>query len=587
MCGIIGCLDESLGVSYVLDGLEKLEYRGYDSCGVCISKNNDFSIYKSINRIKNLRLLVNDNGTNIIGHTRWATHGKVSIINAHPISSYDDNFIIVHNGIIENYQSLKDEYLSDYSFKSETDTEVIINLIAKFSSSFSNLIDTINYVKSLLVGSFACLIVCKFDQNKIFFMKRNSPLLIGKTKNGFCFVSDMIAFNDFVKNYYRLNDDDIGYVTFDNVFLFNNKLVINPLFNDFINFNETYLPNTFSHYMEKEIYEEPTIISSYLDYYFKNNYLYFNNKVNELLKGKINNIYLIGSGTSYHAGLMGSYFLKTISFIKSYACVSSEFYPDEEKFNDDDLFIVISQSGETADLISIMKKINLKRTIAICNVSTSSISSLAYAFIEMHAGVEVAVASTKAYLSSVTILYFIASYLVNANPYSKIKNEIINMENCFNFLPIIKSISKDIANYSDLFFLGKSSDYFLSLEASLKLKEISYIHSEAFQSGELKHGTIALITRNTPVIAIISNKKYNSLIRSAIHEVKSRNAKVYVISIKDSSLETDDIILNCETEELSYLTISIIFQLIAYYTALEKNNDIDKPRNLAKSVTVL
>lgn len=587
MCGIIGYLDDELGVPYVLDGLEKLEYRGYDSCGIAINQKHHFEIYKSVKRIKDLRSKVSSNGCNIIAHTRWATHGKVSIDNAHPIKSYDGKYLIVHNGIIENYQFLKERYLSDIVFNTETDTEVIVNLLSKFSSKKESLIETIKNIVEILDGSFACLVIDNESPERIYFMKKNSPLLIGQSDSGFFIASDILAFNNRIKRYCRLNDFDVGYLTKKDLYLFNNQKMVMPVFNDFLPLENIKLANHFNHYMEKEIYEEPLIIKKYLDFYFKNEKIHFDKKIRDLLNNPFKNIYIIGSGTSYHAGLLGSYFFKNISKINSYAFVSSEFYIEENHFNNDDLFIVISQSGETADLINVMKQISSYQIIAITNVVTSTIGTMSNGVIDMMADQEIAVASTKAYLASVTILYLLANYFVYNSPYSSLIKQIDFLENSFKYLPKVLDISKEISFKNDLFFLGKNNDYFLATEASLKLKEISYIHSESFQAGELKHGSIALITPGTPVIAFISNSKYHMLIRSAISEVKSRGAKVYIISTKNVSRPTDDIILDNACDELSYMVISPIFQLIAYYAALNRGNDVDKPRNLAKSVTVL
>lgn len=586
MCGIIGYLDDELGTSYVINGLQKLEYRGYDSCGIAIGNSDNFSIYKSTKRIADLKEKIDNDGNIIIAHTRWATHGKVSIPNAHPLTSYLENFIIVHNGIIENYLELKDIYLRNIPEKTETDTEVIVNLIELFSKENDDLIEVLSRVCSLLIGSFACLIIDRNDKNRIYFMKRNSPLLIGIGK-GVYLASDTLAFNENVKKYYRLNNNDLGYITKTDAFIYNNNLLINPKYTLF-DYNENdYGTGKYRHYMEKEIYDEPAILKNYLDSYINKDKISLGLDVEQILNKKFNNIYIIGSGTSYHAALFGSYFFKTISGKNAYAVVSSEFYLDEYIINDNDLFIVITQSGETADLLKVCEQIKRYNIIAITNVTSSTIASMANVVIDMKAGVEIAVASTKAYTSSVSILYLLANLIANKNPYDKFLNGITSMNLAFNHLSTIINMSKQIAGKEHLFFLGKSTDYLLAKEASLKLKEISYIHSESFQSGELKHGTIALITNNTPVVAIITNSKYHLLMRGAIEEVKARGAYVYVISTVSLSKPTDQIILNDIDDNLSYLSVSIIFQLLSYYTALERGTDIDKPRNLAKSVTVL
>lgn len=586
MCGIIGYLDDEIGTSYVIDGLQKLEYRGYDSCGFACVKNGEFSIYKSTKRIADLKEKIKDDGTTIIAHTRWATHGKVSFENAHPISSYLENFIIVHNGIIENYQELKDKYLKDIVLKTETDTEIIVNLIELFYQKDNNLISVLSFVSSLLSGSFACLIINKNDDEKIYFMKRNSPLLIG-TGKGIYIASDSLAFNEKVDKFCRLENNDLGYVTKKDVFIYNNSVLINPKYTLFDYNNNDYSLGKYHHHMEKEIYDEPAILKKYLDTYINKNKISLGTCVEDILSQDFNNIYIIGSGTSYHAALFGSYFFRTISRKNAVSIVSSEFYPDEYILNNNDLFIVISQSGETADLIKVCEQIKNHKIIAITNVTTSTIAVMANVVIDMKAGAEIAVASTKAYISSVTILYLLANLLIKNNPYLEFLTGTRSMNLAFYQLPTIIKLAKHIAGKEHLFFLGKSTDYLLAKEASLKLKEITYIHSESFQSGELKHGTIALITNGTPVIAIITNSKYHMLMRNAIAEVKTRGAIIYVISLKSLSRPNDEIIIDDTNINLSYLPVSIIFQLLAYYTALERGTDIDKPRNLAKSVTVL
>ncbi len=588
MCGIIGYLDDDLGVSYVIDGLKKLEYRGYDSCGIAVGDSDNLTVYKSTKRIENLSNQVLTDGNLIIAHTRWATHGKVTVSNAHPIASFDKNYLIVHNGIIENYQSLKEKYLSGINHHSETDTEVIVNLIELFAKENSNIMEVIRLVSSLLIGSFACLIIDKRDLSKIYFMKRNSPLLIGRGKEkGFFIASDVLAFNEKVIAYYRLENNDIGYVTKDSLFVYQNLSLISPKFIPYNYNKDNYSLGIYHHYMEKEIREEPFILKSYLGYYLNQDGLLFKQEIKDLFKDFKHQIYIIGSGTSYHASLYGSHFFKTISKIKSYAILSSEFDLDEELFSNGDLFIVISQSGETADLIKAIEQLKNHIVIAITNVTTSTIAAMSDYVIDMKAGLEIAVASTKAYLSSVTILYLLANMARHINPYNRYLKAVDYLPKVFEEIPSIINIAKKIAPKEHLFFLGKNTDYLLAKEASLKLKEISYIHSESFEAGELKHGSIALICDNTPVIALITNEKYHLLIRNAIEEVKARGATIYIISTRNLSKDSDDIILENTEGDLNYLSASIIFQLLAYYTALERGNDIDKPRNLAKSVTVL
>ncbi len=576
MCGIIGCCSNHNVLHNTIDGLKKLEYRGYDSCGITFLLNKEFHTFKSIKRIEDLTRNITVDGGLAVAHTRWATHGKVSLDNAHPIYSTDKKYIIVHNGIIENYLKIKETYLKEYIFYTETDTEIIINLIDYLNKKYS-MLDSIKRLYEILEGTFACLILDK-NEDKIYFIKNKSPLILGLS-NELIVTSDILALPKNTRKYYRLKDGDYGYITKDTYNLFNINDQNHFLFLDYYPLNYDVSLKGFKHYMEKEIYEIPDLLHNYLNKKYES-------RIINALKNS-NKIYLVASGTSFHAASLGALFFSQISKKESYAFVSSEFQIDNT-YDEKAIFIVISQSGETADLIKAISKIKKKNyeVIAICNVENSTIKEMSDYFININAGVEIAVASTKSYTLSSLVLYQLSNIIINNLYIEKLAYVINNISNVFDIKDRIQKISSYISNKEHLYYLGKGIDYLLCNEASLKLKEISYIHSESFPAGELKHGSIALISSSSIVIGIITDPLNASLIRSSLEEVKSRGATVFVISLNSLSLDNDTIIINDCDKYLSFISISIILQLLAYYTALNLGNDIDKPRNLAKSVTV-
>lgn len=587
MCGIIGYNSQNDGMELVIKGLKSLEYRGYDSCGISCFVNHKLKTFKSIGRIESLEKMIKLDSNKIIAHTRWATHGKADLTNSHPISSFSKRFVIVHNGIIENYLKIKKDILKDYQFETDTDTEVIANIIEYFSKLYPFDI-ALRKTYQMLEGSFACLIIDQFDEEKIWFMKNKSPLLIGKT-NGNIIASDILAFPKDTTKYCRLKDGDVGYITKNDIKIYNEDNSLNECeFIPYQNIVNNVELGTFHHYMEKEIHEQPTIIDQYQSIYFKKNQIQFDKNLLKLL-GSVKRIYLVASGTSYHSALVGAYYFNAITKIESYAFIASEFTIKKHIYEKESLFIVISQSGETADVIKALTKIKKESlpTLAITNVLNSTIASMVDFVIDIKAGIEIAVASTKAYTASTSILYLLASANTNLiDSKFELDKAKTAMQNSFNLASKIRKLSVAIAPKNDLFYLGKGLDYLLAMEASLKLKEISYIHCESFASGELKHGTIALISEGTIVIAIITQEKEQIAIRSSIEEVKARGAKVITIVRKGLALDTDDIIIDDTLEYLTFLPVSVIFQLFAYFVALERETDIDKPRNLAKSVTV-
>lgn len=575
MCGIIGCSLHDNSKYNILSQLAKLEYRGYDSCGVTDLINNQFFTFKSTNRISDLKNKKTTLSNLSIAHTRWATHGNVSTKNAHPILSNNGNYSIVHNGIIENYDKLKEVYLSAFRFITETDTEVIVNLFEYFCKT-NDEIDSLYILSKLLKGSYAFIILDKKSDN-MYFMKNKSPLIIGKGQD-IIIASDILAFDKNVSSYYRLNDFEYGYIKNNKVFLYHNNKQIKPSFISFIYSNYNNQLNGYNHYMEKEIYETKDLLKKQIDFKFDSDII---NLINSSKR-----IILIASGTSYHAGLLGSYFFNHLSNIESSAYIACEFeYFDY--YNSDDLFIVISQSGETADLIKIVNilKNHNHNILSITNSIINTISTLSSKNINIDAGIEIAVASTKTYTLSSFILYKLACIKNNLYDKRSVINCIAELDNIYNSTDIYKDLAKSIYKNKNLFFLGSGYDNLICKEASLKLKEISYIHSESMSCGELKHGSISLITKDFPVIYFISDNGYKNTLNS-IEELKSRHAKVYIISTNNVEIESD-IKVSSTNDLLSFIPFSIVLQFISYYTALLLNNDIDKPRNLAKSVTVL
>ena len=575
MCGIIGCSLSKSSNYNILKQLEKLEYRGYDSCGVTDLINNQFFTFKSTNRISELMKERTTKSTLSIAHTRWATHGNVSVNNAHPIESNNLKYMIVHNGIIENYLELKEKYLTNYNFKTETDTEIIVNLFEYFSNTL-NIKNTIKKLLSVLKGSFACLIVNK-ETNSIYFFKNKSPLLLG-VGNDIILASDICALGKTVDKFYRINDFEYGIIQNEKYEIFYNDERIEPDFTLYNSQNNIIELNGFNHYMQKEIYEIKDLLLKELSKTFnKNIYYYINNS-------KI--IILIASGTSYHSALLGSYFFNHLSNTESHAFVSCEFeYFDY--YNQDDLFIVISQSGETADLIKVIDILNKNNhhILSITNSKYNTISTLSTINIDIEAGIEVAVASTKTYTLSSFILYKLACIKNNCFNYNEVLKTILELDTIYSNTNEYKNIASALFKAKNMFFLGTGYSKIIADEASLKFKEITYIHSESKSSGELKHGTISLINNGFPVLYFI-NEKNDYITKTSIEEVKSRGANVFIISCDDSVSQTN-ILINNTTSILAFIPFSVILQLISYYTALYLNNDIDKPRNLAKSVTVL
>ena len=590
MCGIMGYNGKKNAIPIVIEGLKSLEYRGYDSAGIAYLLNDDIKIIKEKGRITELeKLLNNDSSNTCIGHTRWATHGVPSRVNAHPHNVGD--ITIVHNGIIENYSELKNELESlGYVFKSETDTEVACAMIDYIYKQEKDKIKTIEKLKDVLKGSYAFLILFKNDSN-IYATRCGSPMIVASSEQGNLIASDIPAILPFTKEYYLLDEFEIAIVSQDDIkFIKNNKYIEKEKL--VFNFDVAEAKKDgYEYFMLKEIHDQPKVIKDYLDYYFENFSL-----IPDLTKYK--HIHIVACGSAYHAGLIGKYLIEKYGEVEVNTYVASEYRYQKNFIDKDTLVILVSQSGETADTIASLRLAKEKgaSTLGIVNVVGSTIARESDKVIYINAGCEIAVATTKAYslqvLTFSLLAYKFGIIKGTIKDKEKVKEDYyklpIEIEKIFQF--DYEKLISNIYNRNDIFFIGRLIDYYLCLEGSLKLKEISYIHSETYPAGELKHGTISLIEENTPVISIVTDKSIADKTISNIKETKARGAYVIIVKRKDIEIDKscfDEII---EIENLSDLANAILtivpLQLLAYHVAYKKGFDIDKPRNLAKSVTV-
>ena len=593
MCGIVGYLGKKDAREIVLKGLERLEYRGYDSAGIALLNNEDlsFNIYKDKGRVDHLKSITDFSyiANQGIGHTRWATHGVPSQVNSHPHQSKDSRFYLVHNGVIDNYKELKASYLEGWDFKSDTDTEVIVHLIEKFSEQMT-VNEAIRKTMSLLEGSYALAIIDTENKNRLYACKNKSPLLIGVAKDGIVIASDVMALVGYADTYVPLPDKSFIEVT-ESGFNLSDIIGLDLPYEektidvDYLNIEK----GEYSHFMFKEINEQPSVIRNIISKYFDGDNVTLNGKIKEAIEDS-DRLYIIAAGTSMNAGYIGKELFEKLANKPVEVHIASEFAYNMPLLSKKPLFIFISQSGETADLRAVLVNVKAKgyRTLTITNVRTSTLAREADNYVEIHAGPEIAVASTKAYTAQITILAILAYGLSDKsfNLRKELSKVAISIENIIDNKDYIHSLVKENLQMRNCFYIGRGIDYFACLESALKLKEISYIQTEGFAAGELKHGTIALIEEGTPVIAIISQKSINKNTRSNLNEVISRGAKPIVISTKRVHENTDQIVVDDVYELFSPLLTIIPSQLIAYYAALERGYDIDKPRNLAKSVTV-
>lgn len=588
MCGIVGYAGKTNVIKNIMTGLKSLEYRGYDSSGIAyLDKNNNIKIYKKVGQIKNLDQILNyeDEASLGISHTRWATHGGVTDTNAHPHNQ--GKITLVHNGIIENYEEIKKELEKEgYNFKSSTDSEVAAALIDKLYKENKDMLKTLVILKDKLKGSYAFNIINSDIPNKIYGIRKDVPLIVGVSDHGNMFASDIPAILHVTNKYIVLNNNEIVKLEQDNIKYYNSEgKEITKEVKEYAGTIDSISKNGYDRFMLKEINEESEVVKNILNLYTKNN------KIKDIYNiKKYKNIDIVACGSASFAGQIGKYYIEKYANIKTDVYYASEYRYQKNFFTKDTLVILISQSGETADTLAALKlaKENGINTLAIVNRRDSSIAREADSVIYTEAGIEVAVATTKAYLAQVLILLLLA--FKDNNKETKLLEDLKLLPNL-----ITKYINEyDYSNIANIlkdkehiFYLGRSIDYYLSMEGSLKLKEISYIHSEAFQAGELKHGSISLIDKDFGVVSVVTDKTISDKTISNLKEVSARGAKIITITnIKDNNFADYTILVEDYDEILNPLLVIVPMQMLAYNVAKLRNCDIDKPRNLAKSVTV-
>lgn len=604
MCGIVGVTGNSDATNILLDGLQQLEYRGYDSAGIYVNDQagNDFLV-KEKGRIADLRAEVSADvkGSTGIGHTRWATHGVPSKVNAHPHVSANGRFFLVHNGVIGNFAQLKEEYLSDVKLVSSTDTEVIVQLIGKFSDEGLSTLDAFKKVIGLVdeTSSYSFLLMDKNDADTLYVAKNKSPLLIG-VADGFNVVcSDAIAMLNQTHDFIELVDGEIVIVKPDSVKIqkMDGTEVSREPFHVDTDASAAQ-KGAYPYYMLKEIDEQPGVMRTLVQEYFNED---GSIKIDaDLLNAlsQADRLYVVAAGTSYHAGLVGKELFEKLAKIPTEVHVASEFAYNPPLLSEKPFFIFLTQSGETADSRQVLTQVNAQGypSLTITNVKASTLDREATYTLLLHAGPEIAVASTKAYTAQIAVLAILVKAYGEAKGLQAVKEfdlaaELTKVANGMQELVdekgTVEKVAKEMLETTrNAFYLGRGIDYAVAQEAALKLKEVSYIQTEGFASGELKHGTIALIEEGTPVIAVITDPKTATHTRSNTQEVLARGANVMIISSRGVAQEGDQVVLPDVNPLLSPLLSIVPTQLLAYYASLQRGYDVDKPRNLAKSVTV-
>ena len=594
MCGIVGYIGTEDAAPILLDGLSKLEYRGYDSAGIAVYGNGKIAIEKAVGKLSNL-IDKTDGGKSLhgnpgIGHTRWATHGKPTEINAHP--HHSKRFALVHNGIIENEAELRKKYLSGVDFCSDTDTEVIVQLLQKFTDDNESVTVAIQHLMSELEGSYALAIIDADDPDTMYAVKNKSPLLIGKGDVFNMIGSDAMAMIAHTDCFYEIHDGEFAVVTRESVEIFTAyaKRVEREPFHAEIDLSDTE-KGTYPHFMLKEIEEQPFVIRRIMKEYSDNDgNLVIDKAILHDLK-ECDHIYIIACGTSYHAGLIGQNFLEKLAGKPTTTCIASEFVYNMPLLTKKPFFVFISQSGETADSRAVLVKVKEMgyKSLTITNVKGSTLSREADHTLLLYAGPEIAVASTKAYTAQIAVLAVVANALAKNAINLRYELALVAtvMESLCSQRDEFNELAKEyLGTTRSCFYIGRAMDYYVCMEGALKLKEISYIQTEGFAAGELKHGTIALIEKDTPVVAIITQDRINLNTRGNVREVAARGAKVLTIASKKLSAHSDSIVIGDVNELLTPLVSVVPTQYLAYYAALYRGCDIDKPRNLAKSVTV-
>ncbi len=608
MCGIVGYNGKNKAVDILLNGLSKLEYRGYDSAGIAIV-DKDIEIIKSKGKIADLKEKIGDKkleGTIGIGHTRWATHGEPSEANAHPHTSNDGSVTLVHNGIIENYQELILKLKRhDYTLYSETDTEVVANLIDYYYKKYKmGPIDAINRTMVRVRGSYALAVIFKDYPDEIWVARKDSPLIIGKGTDGMYLASDVPAILEYTRNVYYIDNLEAACLKKDDVIFYDlNGDEIEKELKTIEWDIASSEKEGYEHFMIKEIHEQPDVLKKAISAYVKDNTIDFTESLltSDVLKG-IDSVYIVACGSSYHVGICIQYIIEDLAKIPTRVEVASEFRYKKPILSKNELVIIISQSGETADSLAALREAKElgSKTLAIVNVVGSSIAREADYVLYTYAGPEIAVATTKAFSTQLLVLYLFSIELaktkkqINEETYIELLNELKEVPDKIKYIldnevKRIQKITSEFSHVHDAFYIGRGLDYAISLEGSLKLKEVSYIHSEAYAAGELKHGTISLIEDNTLVVGVISQKEIYEKTISNLVEVKSRGG--YILTVSPESIPVDNVsnykITIPETNKYFYPSLIVIpLQLISYYISVSKGLDVDKPRNLAKSVTV-
>lgn len=609
MCGIIGAVSKRDVTQILLNGLSRLEYRGYDSCGIAVHSNNSLRRTRSMKRVSELVDQVKEDnlfGCTGIAHTRWATHGAPTTNNAHPhfssLNRDKPRIAIVHNGIIENYEALRLNLINQgYVFESQTDTEVIAHLID--SLYVNDILSAVQSAVSLLHGTYAVAVLCSDEPHRVIAFKQGSPLLVGVSNNCNLVASDEIALSGFIERIICLEDGDFADLQIEKVFITD----MNGNYVDRISYNSQGFSGIvelgiYEHYMQKEIFEQPKAVSDCLQNIDSISVdILGNDAVNVL--NDIKFVLIIACGTSYYAGLTAKYWIESLAKINVSVEIASEYRYRDSVPNKDTLVIAISQSGETIDTLSALKHakfLGMKKSLAICNVRSSSIVRECMFSYITKAGIEIGVASTKAFTTQLTSLFLLTLILAKQKNILTNYKETLYLKHLRHLPSAIRAVlllEKPILSWANRFarkenilFLGRGMHYPIALEGALKLKEISYIHAEAYPAGELKHGPLALVNENMPVVVIAPKDILLEKLKSNMHEVRARGGELYVFADSDSSIVDNDGIHVIKMPEnygiLSPILHVIPLQLLAYHTARIRGTDVDKPRNLAKSVTV-
>ena len=603
MCGIVGVVGNKNATDILMQGLEKLEYRGYDSAGIYVTNGaNQGRLIKSVGRIADLRAKIGIDmaGYTGIGHTRWATHGQPTELNAHPHTSETGRFVLVHNGVIENYLQIKETYLSNHHLKGETDTEIAVHLVGEFVEQGLSVLEAFKKALKIIEGSYAFALVDAEDPDTIYVAKNKSPLLIGLGDGYNMVCSDAMAMIRETSEFMEIHDKELVVLTKDSVSVmdYDGNAIERDSYTAELDLSDIG-KGTYPYYMLKEIDEQPTVMRKLITAYTDDN-----NQVTvdpEIIKAvqEADRIYILAAGTSYHAGFASKSFLEQMTDTPVELGIASEWGYNMPLLSKKPLFIMISQSGETADSRQVLVKANQMGipSLTITNVPGSTLSREATYTMLLHAGPEIAVASTKAYTAQVATLAILAKAVGDANGNKAAADFDVVHELAIVAQSIEATLSENdtiaekaealLKETRNAFYIGRGSDYYVAMEASLKLKEISYIQCEGFAAGELKHGTISLIEEGVPVIALISsNPVLASHTRGNIQEVEARGASVLTIVDESQAREGDDIVVTTVHPFLSAIAMVVPAQLIAYYATLQRGLDVDKPRNLAKSVTV-